>query len=109
MYCSKALTHIQREAILEHQKYDAHEEVIEVQLHARMNIHSAELIFITFAQNSLPVAPGHYILHWDNTFSRFRKKQLTYSVIVTSPKSDRKELVVDSEVNTNAAETEKKD
>ncbi len=58
-------------------------------------------------QSSLPVAPGHYILHWDNTFSRFRKKQLTYSVIVTSPKSDRKdEPVVDSAVNTNSTATE---
>jgi hypothetical protein len=83
-----------REAILEHQKYDAHEEVIE---------------------NSLPVTPGHYILHWDNTFSRFRKKQLTYSVMVTSPKSERKdEPATDPLVNTNAVDsavvqTEKKD
>lgn len=56
------------------------------------------------------MAPGHYILHWDNTFSRFRKKQLTYSVLVTSPKSERKdEPITDPLVNTNAVETEKKD
>jgi hypothetical protein len=66
-------------------------------------------------QNSLPVTPGHYILHWDNTFSRFRKKQLTYSVMVTSPKSERKdEPATDPLVNTNAVDsavvqTEKKD